>query len=102
MIAKSEELRRSLIENNNLLQALRSLGARDDQEREEIEVLEQSRRSIVNLLESRRKQNRHPVVSLQAWRDGSLVAPPFAAERYAAVAQVSRPAPGAPRPYRVS
>ncbi|MDE2165417.1 MAG: hypothetical protein KGJ66_03650 [Alphaproteobacteria bacterium] len=102
MIAKSEELRRSLNEINNLLQALRSLGARDDQEREEIEVLEQSRRSIVNLLESRRKQNRLPVVSLQAWRDGSLVAPPFAAERYAAVAQANQPASGAPRPYRVS
>ena len=98
MVAKSEDLRRSLNDIYNLLRALRAMGARDDQEREEIDVLEQGRRSIVNLLESRWQQNRQRVVSLQAWRDGSLVAPPFAAERSA----VNGPTPGAQRPYRVS
>ena len=102
MITKSEDLRRSLTEIDHLLHALRSAGVNDETELEEIELLERRRRSIVNLLESRRKQNRLPVVSLQAWRDGSPVAPPFSAERYAAVAQASRPTPGAPRPYRVS
>lgn len=102
MIVKSEDLRRSLNEISNLLQALRAAGINGELELEEIELLERSRRSIVNLLEARRKQNRLPVVSLQAWRDGSLVAPPFAAEPYAAVAVANRPTPGAPRPYRVS
>jgi hypothetical protein len=102
MIAKSDDLRRSLGEIDHLLQALRAAGINDELELEEIDLLERSRRSIVNLLEARRKQNCHQVVSLQAWRDGSLLAPPFAAERYAAMAQASRPKPGAPRPYRVS
>lgn len=102
MIAKSEDLRRSLNEIDHLLHALRMAGANDELELEEIGLLERSRRSIVNLLEARRKQNLLPIVSLQAWRDGSLAAPPFNAERLAAAALAARPAPGAPRPYRVS
>jgi hypothetical protein len=102
MIAKSEDLRRSLNEINHLLEALRAAGSNDELEQEEIELLEGSRRSIANLLESRRKQNRLPIVSLQAWRDGSLVAPPFSSERFASLAQANRPSRGAPHLYRVS
>jgi len=102
MIAKSDDLRRCLSEIDHLLQALRTAGSNDALELDEIDMLDRSRRSIVSLLEARRKQNCHPVVSLQAWRDGSLLAAPFTAERYAAMAQISRPQRGAPRPYRVS
>ncbi|GEM_PF-4006566 len=102
MIAKSEDLRRSLAEIEHLLQALRAAGDDCDGESQEIEQLERSRRSIMNLLDSRATQNRLSIVSLQAWRDGSLAAAPFSAERIAATALPSRPQPGAPRPYRVS
>lgn len=101
MITKSDDLRRSLTDIDHLLQALRVAGTGDEIESDEIELLERSRQTIVALLESRRKQNHLPVVSLQAWRDGNLVAAPFVAERYAALAAASRPQPGAPRPYRV-
>lgn len=102
MVAKSDELRWSLCEIDHLLQSLRAAGAPDEIAVKEIELLERSRRSIVNLLEARQRQNRQQIVSLQGWRDGSLVAPPFAAERYAAPAQASRPQSSVPRPYRVS
>lgn len=102
MIAKSKDLRRSVNEISLLLEALRASSVHDDGALDEMEMLERSRRSLVSLLESRRKQNKLPIVSLQAWRDGNLAAPPFNAERLATVAAANRPAPGAPRPYRVS
>ncbi|MDE2229832.1 MAG: hypothetical protein KGL11_12435 [Alphaproteobacteria bacterium] len=102
MIAKSDDLRRSLREIDHLLQALRAADVDSDVHLDEIELLERSRRSIVTLLAARQTQNREKVVALQAWRDGSLIAPPFTAEHHAAMAQTSRPQPGAPRPYRVS
>ena len=102
MHAKSEDLRRSVNEINHLLEALRASSVADEEALVEIETLERTRRSLVNLLESRRKQNKLPIVSLQAWRDGNLTAPSFNAQRLAAMATANRPALGAPRPYRVS
>ena len=102
MIVKSDELRWSLSEIDRLLQSLHAADAHDEIALKEIEVLERSRQSIASLLDARQRQICQQVVSLQAWRDGIPVVPPFDAERYVTRARVNCPRPGAPRPFRIS
>lgn len=97
MFAKSDDLRRSLCEIDQLLHALRANSVGQAIDLDEIDILENSRRSIVNLLEARRRQNSGTIVSLQAWRSGDLSVLPLSAERFASMAHVSHPQPGKPR-----
>lgn len=102
MIAKSDDLRRSLCEIDRLLQSLRAAGAYDEIALKEIEVLERSRQSIVNLLEARQRQSSSAIVSLRAWRDGDLATLPPTAERFGATARATHPRRGRPRLFCVS
>lgn len=102
MIAKSNDLRRTLFEINNLLQAMRVAGVANNLEHDDIDFLQRSRRSIVALLETRRKLNLRNIVSLKGWRDGSVIMPQITAEDYATMVRPSQLRRGIPRPYLVS
>lgn len=102
MFAKSDELRRSLCEIDQLLHALRANGAAHGIDLDEVEMLESSRRATVNLLEARRRQNTAQIVSLQAWRSGDLSILPPTTERFASMGHVSHPQRGKPGLHCVS
>ncbi|HYL32833.1 MAG TPA: hypothetical protein VEU53_06780 [Stellaceae bacterium] len=102
MFVKSDDLRRSLWEIDHLLHSLRANAVGDTIDLDEIDVLESSRRTIVNMLEARRLQNSEPIVHLQAWCDGNLADLPMAADRSAVVSQATHPQPGQPRLHCVS
>jgi len=102
MFMKSDDLRRSVWEIDHLLHTLRANAVGDTIDLDEIDLLECSRRTIVNMLEARRRQNSKPIVHLHAWRDGNLADLPMTADRSATMAQVSQPRRGRPRLYCVS
>lgn len=99
MFAKSDDLRRSLSEIDQLLHALRASSIGHGVDLDEIDMLESSRRAMVNLLEARRRQNKAQIVSMQAWRNGDLSMLPLMAERFASL---GHPQPGKPHLHRVS
>lgn len=102
MFAKSDDLRRSLCELDQLLHALRASGSGHGADLDEIDMLESSRRAMVNLLEARRRQNKAQIVSLQAWRNGDLSMLPLSADRFASMGRISHPQPGKPLLHCVS
>lgn len=102
MVEKSDDLRRALLEIDNLLYALRNAHGENNLEQDDIDFLQRSRRSIVTLLEARRKLNLHNIVSLKAWRYGSAVTPQYTAEDDATTARHSRPPRDAVRPHLVA
>ena len=102
MMVKTDDLRRALFEIDNLLRTMRVAGVEYNLEHDDIDFLHRSRRSIIVLLDTRRKLNRHNVVSLKAWRDGSLITRQLTAEDYATMVRPSQFRCGATRPYLVS
>lgn len=102
MFAKSEDLRRSLSKLDQTLHVLRTSAVGDVIDLDEINLLECSRRSIVNMLDARQRQNSNPIVHLQAWRDGNLAALPIITDRSAPSPETMHPQPGRPRLHSVS
>jgi len=102
MIAKCEHLRRTLLEIDSLLQTMHAAGVDNDPEHDDIDFLQHSRRSIIALLEARRKLNLHNIVSLKDWRDGRAMMSQFTAEDYATMVRPRQPRCGMLRPHLVS
>jgi hypothetical protein len=102
MFIKSDDLRRSVWEIDHLLHTLRANSVGDIIDLGEFDVLECSRRTIVTMLEARRRQNSKPIVHLKAWREGNLADLPMTTDRSAVFSQATRPRPGRPRLYCIS
>lgn len=102
MIEKSDDLRRTLLEIDNLLQTMWDADVESNLEQEDIDFLQRSRRSIVALLETRRKLNLRNIVSLKGWRDGSVIIPQITTDDYATMVRPSQLRRRIPRPYLVS
>ena len=87
MTATTEELRRNLHSIRHALVGLRYPGVAEDPIlMDEIRRLETTSKAIQGLLETRRSLRRQPVISLLAWREGSLAAPPLGHRRAATLA----------------
>jgi len=102
MPVKSDDLRRALFEIDNLLRTMHVAGVEYNLEYDDIDFLQRSRRSIITLLEARRKMNLHAIVSLIGWRDGCAIMPRSSAEDDATMVRPSQFRCGATRPYVVS
>lgn len=102
MFVKSDDLRWALWEIDHNLHILRGNAVGDTIDLDEIDVLECSRRKIVDMLEARRLQNTKAIIHLQAWRDGNLADLPMTVGRSAVLPQTLHPQPGRPRLYCVS
>ncbi|HYL49000.1 MAG TPA: hypothetical protein VET84_06515 [Stellaceae bacterium] len=89
-------------EIDHLLHTLRANAVGDTIDLDEIDLLESSRRSIVNMLEARRRQNAQSIIQMHAWRDGNLADPWLAAAQPVASPQAVHPQPGRPRLHCVS